>query len=314
MNRFALRVFPTLTVGFIVINAVIYSLLCLPQLHEITSWTSMVAFGYLKGEESFTSAMTAMFMHADINHIIGNMIFLLIFGWAVEDDLGPFVFLSFYLFTGLMASVAHSLFGVPPSEEFSFSVGASGAVMGVVGGYLVLIPGARIQSFKQNGCVSVFISLIVGLMAAKAIYNDINAVLHPREGAAVAHWAHIGGFTSGAFLGVLLRPRLRTHREVATIRVMPKRKTNTLPDAAEEGETPPPEEETVWVNWNAVARVVAEGAFPPRVAALAQTQDRESLVTLLQQMQAHLLRQEKPAEAQRVGGLLRLLGVRLPGV
>ncbi len=308
MKFFSLRIFPVLTLGVVAINVIVfvYTAGLWPMKTAFTAFTAYSIFGK---EFSVTAAVTSMFMHYNFGHIFGNMLILVICGWAVEDDLGPFTFLGFYLFTGFMAAVAHAAFGV--GEEAVPMAGASGAVAGVMGGYYVLIPQARMQSFRKHGCASIGLSLFVGFLVLLLLARDIKAVLNPTAGGGVAHWAHVGGASSGALLGLLLRPRLRTHKEMGTIVAVRKRRTT-----AEEEEARDPsvdDEQGVWVNWVAVNGALAQGQWPPRVQELAHAEDRDHLVPLLQRMLGHMLRQDNQDKVKEIQGVLKLLGVRLRG-
>jgi membrane associated rhomboid family serine protease len=147
------------------------------------------------------TAFTSMFMHGSLLHLGGNMLFLWIFGNNVEDSMGPVKFVVFYLLAGLAADAGQIL--VNTSSEVP-SLGASGAVAGVLGGYLLLFPAARVVTV----IFIIFFFTIIELPAllflgfwilqqAVLAYFDL---LQPSEGGGVAYFAHIGGFVCGLLL------------------------------------------------------------------------------------------------------------------
>lgn len=142
---------------------------------------------------------TSMFLHASWMHVIGNMWFLYIFGDNVEDWLGHFKYLVFYLLTGLiamMAQVAINLHSTVPS------VGASGAIAGVLGAYFVLYPRARVLTWFFVFVVWVPAWIILGYWFVLNFLSGTATALavQGRNMGGVAFWAHVGGFVSGALL------------------------------------------------------------------------------------------------------------------
>jgi membrane associated rhomboid family serine protease len=147
-------------------------------------------FDYLP---SWCTIVTAMFLHAGWMHLIGNMMFLWVFGDNVEDDIGHLGFLVFYLACGVAAALAHG-FAQPEAE--APMIGASGAVAGIIGAYVMLHPRVRVWVL-----VLMRIPLRITaawMIAAWLLFQVFNALVLPDE--AVAWWAHIGGFLAGAIL------------------------------------------------------------------------------------------------------------------
>ncbi len=141
------------------------------------------------------TALTSMFLHGGWMHIIGNMLFLWIFGDNMEDELGHLGFLGFYLGTGLAAAAAHVL--SDPSSPVP-TVGASGAVAGVMGGYLLLFPRAKVDVLF----IIVILIKIVPIPAWIVLgawfgLQLLNGAMTPTSGGGVAYWAHAGGFLAG---------------------------------------------------------------------------------------------------------------------
>ena len=143
-----------------------------------------------------------MFMHASWMHIIGNMLYLWIFGDNIEDRIGHGKFLAFYLLCGLAASVAHILVG---TDSVIPSLGASGAIAGVLGAYLVLFPKRKVKVLMMRQVVDLPAFMVLGLWILLQIFAQISVV--GGEGGGVAYMAHIGGFAAGVALILLLGGR-----------------------------------------------------------------------------------------------------------
>ena len=137
---------------------------------------------------------SSMFMHASIAHIFGNMLFLFIFGDNLENLIGHVRFLVFYLVCGLAASLAHV---VMDSNSIIPTLGASGAISGVMGGYLVLFPQRRVRAIIFNFLTEVPAFVALGLWIG---YQLLLGYLTPVGTGGVAYAAHIGGFIAGAAL------------------------------------------------------------------------------------------------------------------
>ncbi|HEY6571809.1 MAG TPA: rhomboid family intramembrane serine protease [Candidatus Eisenbacteria bacterium] len=169
-----------------------------------------VTYGVQSGEVGVAGSIqpffTSMFLHGSWMHLIGNMWFLWIFGDNVEDSLGSWRFLTFYLLAGLGAGLAHYL--LQPSSAVP-TVGASGAIAGVLAGYLVLFPKARVTTLVPIGIFLQLMELpamvLIGLWLAIQIGSAILSL--GWSGGGVAWWAHVGGFVVGVLLVRLFLPR-----------------------------------------------------------------------------------------------------------
>jgi membrane associated rhomboid family serine protease len=150
----------------------------------------------------YLTLLISIFMHGSIMHLAGNMLFLWIFGDNVEDDLGHGRYTVFYLLTGILASVAHVVstfaFGDNP---FIPSLGASGAISGIMGGYLVLHPRRRVRVIMMRMLTTVPAYVAVGLWFVFQLISAFGVIGQgPQSGGGVAFMAHIGGFVAGAAL------------------------------------------------------------------------------------------------------------------
>ncbi len=150
--------------------------------------------------------LTSMFLHGGWMHLLGNMLFLWIFGDKMEDEMGPMGFLLFYLASGFAAAGLQIV--ADPYSQIPM-VGASGAIAGVMGGYLLLFPKARVDIFVF---FIIFIRifpvrawLMLGLWFGMQIFGGIST---PSEEGGVAFWAHAGGFIAGLLLALPLWLRL----------------------------------------------------------------------------------------------------------
>jgi membrane associated rhomboid family serine protease len=160
----------------------------------------------------YLTLLTAMFLHASILHIAGNMLYLFIFGDNVEDRLGHFWYLIFYLFCGLVASAAQIFVG--PDSQIP-NLGASGAIAGVLGAYLVFYPGSRVRSIIFLGFFITIARLpafiVIGLFIVLQVVQGILTLQNPasQQVGGVAYFAHIGGFAAGLLIALLLKPFMR---------------------------------------------------------------------------------------------------------
>jgi len=157
----------------------------------------------------YLTLLSAMFMHASWMHIIGNMLYLWIFGDNVEDRIGSAKFLLFYLICGFAASAAHIMVG---TDSVIPSLGASGAIAGVLGAYLVLFPRRQVQVLVARQIVHMPAFAVLGLWILLQVFSQISVV--GAEGGGVAYMAHIGGFVAGVALIFLFGGRRARSREV----------------------------------------------------------------------------------------------------
>jgi membrane associated rhomboid family serine protease len=147
--------------------------------------------------------LTSMFMHGGWFHLAGNMLFLWVFGDNVEHRIGHLLFLVFYLAAGVIASFAQILIN---PDSIIPTLGASGAVSGVLGAYIVMFPTNRVTVFLFRVLVPVPAIVAIGIWAAFQFINGIGAFAIAEETAGgVAYMAHIGGFVTGLLAGVLFR-------------------------------------------------------------------------------------------------------------
>jgi membrane associated rhomboid family serine protease len=173
----------------------------------------------------YLTVLTSMFMHGGFLHIGGNMLYLWIFGNNVEDSMGTLKFVFFYLMCGILAALTQTYITLAFTPEAALvpNLGASGAVAGVLGGYLVLFPGARVRTLVALGIfwsmARVPAILVLGIWFVMQFFQGVGS-LDPETAAqsGVAFWAHIGGFASGMVLVKLLARSKRGRRAVPSYR------------------------------------------------------------------------------------------------
>ena len=154
--------------------------------------------------------LTSMFMHGGWLHIGGNMLFLFIFGDNIEKAYGHIKYLIFYLVCGIIAGLAHVL---SQPDSIIPSLGASGAISGVMAAYLVLFPTNRVRVLLTLGVIwlrpiAVPAVVMIGIWALLQFVNGIGSIAVTDQTSGVAYWAHIGGFIAGALITLLAKPFL----------------------------------------------------------------------------------------------------------
>ena len=152
--------------------------------------------------------ITSMFMHGGWLHIGGNMLFLFIFGDNVEQAFGHIKYLAFYFVCGIIAGLAHVL---SAPDSIIPSLGASGAISGVLAAYLVLFPTNRVRVLLALGVIflrpiSVPAVFMIGIWALLQFINGLGAIAVSEQTSGVAYWAHIGGFAAGLLITLLAKP------------------------------------------------------------------------------------------------------------
>ncbi len=156
----------------------------------------------------YLTLLTAMFMHGGWLHIIGNMLYLWIFGDNIEDNFGHGKFLIFYLICGLVASFAQIV--AAPTSPIP-SLGASGAIAGVLGAYLVMFPRNRVRNIVMLGWIWTTVELpaiiVLGFWIVIQVVSQYTTSFESRQSGGVAYMAHIGGFLAGVLLSFIFRNR-----------------------------------------------------------------------------------------------------------
>lgn len=207
------RITPFITYGLIGMNVLVFfHEISLPgtQLEQFLQLYAVVPrelTNNLGGE--WTTLFTSQFLHGGWWHLISNMVFLWIFGNNIEDRLGHFKYIIFYLSCGALAALCQWVIGVNSGVP---SLGASGAISGVLGAYIIRFPDARVMSLVFLGffitTIRVPALLLIGIFFIQNVISGLAnlqaAANMSVETGGVAYWAHIGGFVFGVILGPLL--------------------------------------------------------------------------------------------------------------
>lgn len=201
-----LRRFGFVTLALIIVSVAVWLLtLAQPDIQAFFMQWSVIPAEYsqqtdLPPEIPFpfwVTVFTAMFMHGSWMHLIGNMLFLWIFGDNVENGMGHVKFLIFYLVCGIVATAAQILVG--PGSEIP-NLGASGAISGVLGAYLVMYPRQRVRVLVGRAITTMPAMAVIGLWIVFQFINGIGQIAQTEETGGVAYAAHIGGFVAGLAL------------------------------------------------------------------------------------------------------------------
>ncbi|HLI29014.1 MAG TPA: rhomboid family intramembrane serine protease [Chloroflexota bacterium] len=210
---------PMVTVALLLLNILVfvYELALGPQLEGFIRAYGAIPLEIVTGRDlvpraplgsPYLTLVTSMFLHAGLLHLGFNMLYLWIFGDNVEDAFGHLGYLLFYFACGLGAHVAQ--IAVAPMSTVP-SIGASGAIAGVLGAYLVLFPSAQVRTLLFLGPIILLpripALLLIGFWFVTQLVAGLGQLGVPAETGGVAFWAHIGGFVVGVALTLLFRPQ-----------------------------------------------------------------------------------------------------------
>ena len=203
--------FPFVNYSLIALNIIVFilELMAGPNLetalYEIALIPANVTAGFDLGD--LKAIFTSMFLHAGLSHLLGNMLYLWIFGDNVEDRIGHFWYLVFYLAGGVVAAFAHV--ALNPNSVIP-TVGASGAIAAVLGAYLILFPQVKVLTFVPIGfflrLTLLPASLLLGFWFVLQLFNGL-LTLGLADMGGTAFWAHIGGFVFGVLVAWLINAK-----------------------------------------------------------------------------------------------------------
>ena len=202
----ARKTVPLVTYGLIALNILFFIVELTSGEAFIEKWAFVPSRFLANPFGDFLTLFTAMFMHAGWLHLGSNMLYLWIFGDNVEDRFGHIKFIIFYLLCGLAAFFAQLAF-MP--ESTLPNLGASGAIAGVLGAYILLFPQGKIKVLLGQQVVQVSALIVIGLWIVLQLFSGIGSISATTETGGVAFMAHIGGFVAGLLLALLLRGRSR---------------------------------------------------------------------------------------------------------
>ena len=199
------RTTPVVTFALIALNVLVFLLELSGGDQFITEWAFVPARFSEDPGANVVTLFSAMFMHGGWLHLFGNMLFLWIFGDNVEDRFGHGKFLIFYLLAGLAATF--SQYWVSPESGIP-NVGASGAIAGVLGAYILLFPQSRVNVLLGRQIVAMPAFAVLGMWIVLQLVSGVGTIAATDESTGgIAYMAHIGGFVSGLLMTFLFRGR-----------------------------------------------------------------------------------------------------------
>jgi membrane associated rhomboid family serine protease len=200
----ARRTFPWVTYGLIALNVLFFIVELGGGDPFIGRWAFVSSRFLANPIGDFPTIFTSMFMHAGWVHLGGNMLYLWIFGDNVEDRFGHFPFILFYLLCGLAATFAQFAFSTGSDIP---NLGASGAIAGVLGAYILLFPQGKVRVLEGQQVIQVSALIVIGLWIVLQFFSGIGSISTTADTGGVAYMAHIGGFAAGFLLTFLFRGR-----------------------------------------------------------------------------------------------------------
>jgi membrane associated rhomboid family serine protease len=198
------RSFPVVTYALIALNVIFFLIEMSGGDAFIMRWAFIPQRFLADPASGILTIFASMFMHAGWVHLGGNMLYLWIFGDNIEDRFGHLKFLVFYLLCGIVATSAQ--LGFNPGSQVP-NVGASGAIAGVLGAYILLFPGSRVKVLMGRGVVPVPALVVIGMWILLQFVSGIGSISSAADTGGVAYMAHIGGFAAGFALTFMFRGR-----------------------------------------------------------------------------------------------------------
>jgi membrane associated rhomboid family serine protease len=196
------RTFPLVTYALIALNVLFFFIEMSGGDAFIKRWAFVPSRFVIDPFGSFLTLFTSMFMHAGWLHLGGNMLYLWIFGDNVEDRFGHIKFTIFYLLCGIAATFAQLAFSLGSNVP---NLGASGAIAGVLGAYILLFPKGKVRVLQGQHVIQVPALIVIGIWIVLQFFSGIGSIANTAQTGGVAYMAHIGGFLVGFVLTFLFR-------------------------------------------------------------------------------------------------------------
>lgn len=196
------RTIPIVTYTLIVLNILVFFQELNSSNAFIVQWAFVPSRFLANPVGDFPTLFTSMFMHAGLVHLGGNMLYLWIFGDNVEDRFGHAKFIYFYLLCGLAAIFAQMAFNLDSSVP---NLGASGAIAGVLGAYILLFPQGKVSVLMGMQVIQVPALIVLGLWIVLQLFSGVGSITQTADTGGVAYMAHIGGFIAGFAMTLFLR-------------------------------------------------------------------------------------------------------------
>ena len=198
----ARRTVPLITYGLIALNVLFFFVEQSGGDAFVGTWAFVPSRFLANPFGDFQTLFTSMFMHAGWVHLGGNMLYLWIFGDNVEDRFGHITFTIFYLLCGLAATFAQLAFSLGSQVP---NLGASGAIAGVLGAYILLFPQGKVRVLQRQQVIQVPALIVIGIWIVLQFFSGIGSIANTAQTGGVAYMAHIGGFLAGIVLTFLFR-------------------------------------------------------------------------------------------------------------
>ena len=198
----ARKTVPLVTYALIAVNVLVFVVELIGGDAFIEKWAFVPSRFLANPLGDSLTLFTSMFMHAGWLHLGGNMLYLWIFGDNVEDRFGHIKFTIFYLICGLAATFAQLAFSTGSNVP---NLGASGAIAGVLGAYILLFPKERVRVLQGQQVIQVPALIVIGLWIVLQFFSGIGSIAGTAQTGGVAYMAHIGGFVAGFVLTFLFR-------------------------------------------------------------------------------------------------------------
>jgi len=198
----ARRIAPLVTYALVALNVLFFFVELSGGDAFIMKWAFVPSRFLANPSGDFLTLFTSMFMHAGWLHLGGNMLYLWIFGDNVEDRFGHVKFIIFYLLCGLVATFAQLAFSLGSNVP---NLGASGAIAGVLGSYILLFPKQKVKVLQGRQVIQVPAMMAIGIWIVLQFFSGIGSIANTEQTGGVAYMAHIGGFLAGFVLTFLFR-------------------------------------------------------------------------------------------------------------
>jgi membrane associated rhomboid family serine protease len=198
----SLRTFPLVTYAILALNFLFFLVELSVGETFIMRWAFVPSRFLANPITDSLTLFTSMFMHAGWVHLGGNMLYLWIFGDNVEDRFGHIKFITFYILCGITATFAQLAFSIGSSIP---NLGASGAIAGVLGAYILLFPKRRVSVLQGFRVIQIPAVIVIGLWIVLQFFSGIGSIAYSSDIGGVAYMAHIGGFIVGVVLTFLFR-------------------------------------------------------------------------------------------------------------
>jgi membrane associated rhomboid family serine protease len=196
------RTVPLVTYALVILNVIFFIIELSGGVSFIGKWAFVPSRFLANPLANFLTLFTSLFMHAGWVHLGGNMLYLWIFGDNVEDRFGHIRFTIFYLLCGLAATFAQLAFNTGSNVP---NLGASGAIAGVLGAYILLFPKGKVRVLQSQQVIQVPALIVIGIWIVLQFFSGIGSIANAGQTGGVAYIAHIGGFLAGFALTFLFR-------------------------------------------------------------------------------------------------------------